>query len=276
MTARAERLLMCAPDWFGVDYVINPWMEHHVGLTHAERAREQWAELRDFLARDAELVFVTPQQGLPDMVFTANAGLELDGKAVVSRFRAPERRGEEPYFRDFFATQGFEIVSWPQEITFEGAGDALLDVSRDILWCGHGFRTDAAAVPLLQTIFGRRTVDLRLVDPRFYHLDTCFSPLSSGHVMYYPAAFDAASRAAIKEVAPPDLRIEVDEADAQRFACNAVEIAGSVVLNDASEALQARLRTAGFTPVLTPLGEFMMSGGAAKCLVLRLGCAGKR
>ena len=133
-----------------------------------------------------------------------------------------------------------------------------------------------AAPKHLQKIFGLRAVALKLVDPRFYHLDTCFCPLSGGWLMYYPAAFDIASQEAIRAIAPVEKRIEVGEKDALSFACNAVEVAGRVFLNACSDDLRSRLIDAGFTPVVTPLSEFMKAGGAAKCLTLHLpGAAGK-
>ena len=261
---------MCAPDHYRVDYVINPWMEHQIGQADIARARKQWEGLRTLLAERAELLFVSPQPRLPDMVFTANAGLALDRTVVLSRFLTEERRPEEPFFQAFFEAQGFAIAPWPQEIPFEGAGDALPDAARDIIWCGHGWRTSPQAPPLLEAAFERPVVALRLVDPRFYHLDTCLCPLSDGWLMYYPGAFDAESVERIESLAPPERRLKVELADALHFACNAVECGGRVILNGASEALQHRLRAAGFAPTLTPLGEFIKAGGAAKCLTLKL------
>jgi N-dimethylarginine dimethylaminohydrolase len=123
---------------------------------------------------------------------------------------------------------------------------------------------------LLENIFARRAVGLRLVDPRFYHLDTCFCPLPDGWLMYYPAAFDARSQEAIAMLVPSERRIEVSEEDALLFACNTVDLNGRIFMNDASDALQTRLRAAGFRPALTPLSEFIKAGGAAKCLTLKL------
>jgi len=265
-----ERIVMCAPDHFRVDYVINPWMEHQIGQADLARAREQWEGLRALLAEHAELLFVAPEPRLPDMVFTANAGLVVDRTVVLSRFMTEERRPEEPFFQAFFKAQGFALAPWPQEIPFEGAGDALPDAARDIIWCGHGWRTSPEAPPLLEAAVERPVVALRLVDPRFYHLDTCFCPLSDGWLMYYPAAFDAESVERIESLAPPERRLKVELADALHFACNAVESGGRVILNEASEGLQHRLREAGFAPTLTPLGEFIKAGGAAKCLTLKL------
>lgn len=266
----AGALLMCAPDYFGVDYIINPWMENQVGRAALPRARAQWENLRRNLSAHSHIALVAPTPGLPDMVFTANAGLAIGDKAVVSRFHARERRPEERLFCEWFEAQGYSIAQWPRDITFEGAGDALLDHARGVIWCGYGWRSGEESPRHLQKIFGRRAIALKLVDPRFYHLDTCFCPLSGGWVMYYPAAFDIASLEAIRAIVPAEKRIEVGEKDALAFACNAVEVAGRIFLNACSDELRARLIDAGFTPVVTPLSEFMKAGGAAKCLTLRL------
>jgi N-dimethylarginine dimethylaminohydrolase len=268
--APPRRVLMCPPDHFEVAYVINPWMEGQQARTEPGRALEQWSALKQAVERRAQVSLLPPQANLPDLVFTANAGLVHKGRVAPSRFRCKERQGEEAIDRRWFAAQGFELVDLPPGVTFEGAGDALYDQARDLLWVGCGFRSDTAVAPLLETRLGLRAVELRLVDPRFYHLDTCLSPLPGGHLLYFPAAFDDVSRAAIEALVPPERRIAVDEAEAETFCCNAVALDDLVLLNDASPALQHRLRAAGLTPVLTPLPEFLKAGGAAKCLTLDL------
>lgn len=270
MTSFPQVILMCPPDHFEVAYVINPWMEGHFANTDDALAHRQWNALRDAIAPYTKVVLQPPQRGLPDLVFTANAGLVLGKKAIVSRFRSIERQGEEQHDRAWFAANGFEILDWPQNVPFEGAGDALFDRGQDLLWVGHGFRSDKAVPALLQKLLSRKTVALNLVDPRFYHLDTCLCPLAGGFLLYFPAAFDEASRALIESLVPEDKRIAVEEADALKFCCNAVDLGGHVFMNDASDNLQNRLRHAGFTPVITPLSEFMKAGGAAKCLTLKL------
>jgi N-dimethylarginine dimethylaminohydrolase len=263
-------IAMCAPTYYGVDYVINPWMEHHLGNADHALATQQWNELRRRLQAEARLEFIPPKPQLPDMVFTANAGLVVGGKAIVSRFRTTERRGEESLFQDWFIERGLEIEPWPEDVAFEGAGDALLDRGRHLIWCGYGFRSSADAPLLIERIIERRTIGLRLVDPRFYHLDTCFCPLSEGRLLYFPAAFNDAARKAIESLVPAEDRIAVDEKDAASFACNAVEANGRIFLNDASPELQAQLINFGLEPVVTPLSEFLKAGGGAKCLTLRL------
>jgi N-dimethylarginine dimethylaminohydrolase len=265
-----QAVLMCAPDYFGVDYIINPWMEHQVGKTNRLLALEQWENLRRNLSKEANIASITPAPSLPDMVFTANAGLVFGKTAVVSRFRSKERQPEERLFHDWFEQRGFAIARWPAEVPFEGAGDALLDRAQPLIWCGYGLRSGEAAPGALENTLGRRTVGLRLVDPRFYHLDTCFCPLAGGWLMYYPPAFDAGSREIIAMLVPPEKRISVSEKDALQFACNAVDLNGHIFMNDTSDHLQKTLRAAGFKPVRTPLSEFIKAGGAAKCLTLKL------
>lgn len=266
----AQRILMCAPDFFGVDYVINPWMEGNQGKTKHPLAVEQWNSLKRTLAMRVELAFLEPRAGLPDLVFTANAGLVLGKLAVVSRFRSSERRREEPWFRQWFEQNGFTIVPWPEDVLFEGAGDALFDRGQKILWSGFGFRSDENAPKALEHALGYPTIGIRLIDPRFYHLDTCFCPLAGGYLLYYPWAFDQASQKKITELVPAGKRIAVSEADALQYACNAVDLNGHVIMNGASTDLQDTLRRHGFTPIAVPLSEFMKSGGAAKCLTLKL------
>ncbi|HMK89932.1 MAG TPA: arginine deiminase-related protein [Methylocystis sp.] len=265
-----RRILMCAPDHYGVDYVINPWMAAHVGGVDHARAVAQWENLRGRLAEVAALEFVPPRPSLPDMVFTANAGLTIGARVILSRFHFGERREEERHFRDWFETHGFDVAPWPADVSFEGAGDALLQRGQEIIWCGWGFRSSERAPQLIEKIFARETAPLRLVDPRFYHLDTCLCPLGEGRLMYYTRAFDGPSQRRIASIVDEDRRIAVSEDDALAFACNAVEAQGRVFLNAASDDLQARLRAMGLAPVLTPLSEFLKSGGAAKCLTLAL------
>jgi len=265
-----QTILMCPPDHFKVAYVINPWMEGHIANINDNLANRQWNGLRNAIEEHAKAILAPPQRDLPDMVFTANAGIVFGRQAIVSRFRCAERQGEEPHHRLWFAQNGFEIPDWPHDLPFEGAGDALFDREKELLWVGHGFRSDGAVPAVLGRLLGRKTVALNLVDPRFYHLDTCLCPLAGGYLMYFPAAFDETTRSIIEMLVPEGKRITVDEADALKFCCNAVDLNGCVIMNDASENLQNRLRSAGFTPVITPLSEFMKAGGAAKCLTLKL------
>lgn len=265
----AMRILMCPPDHYDVDYVINPWMEGNVHKSSRDRAVEQWQGLYQTLKEHAIVDLVTPQVGWPDMVFTANAGLVSGKNVVLSRFLHKERQGEEPYFKEWFENNGFTVYELPKDLPFEGAGDALFDRSGSFLWAGYGFRSELDSHPYLAKWLDTEVISLRLVDQRFYHLDTCFCPLTDGYLLYYPPAFDSYSNRLIEMRVPAAKRIAIQESDAVNFACNAVNIDHKVVINKISENLKLRLSQAGFETIETPLTEFLKAGGAAKCLTLR-------
>jgi lysine-ketoglutarate reductase/saccharopine dehydrogenase-like protein (TIGR00300 family) len=264
------RFLMCSPEHYDVDYVINPWMEGNIHKSSRDRAVEQWNKLYNILKKNADVDLVTPQQGVPDMVFTANAGLVLGKNAIVSRFYHKERQGEEPYFKQWFAENGFNVYELPKDLPFEGAGDALFDREGRWLWAGYGFRSELDSHPYIAQWLDTEVLSLRLIDNRFYHLDTCFCPLSGGYLLYYPQAFDSYSNRLIEMRVPAEKRLAIAEDDAVNFACNTVNINDIVVMNKASDSLKQKLDRAGFRIIETPLTEFLKAGGAAKCLTLRV------
>ena len=263
-------LLMCKPTLYDVNYVINPWMSGNLGKSIRAHAMQQWQSLYDALSRLAEVVLIEPVLGSPDMVFTANAGLARDGRVAISSFFHPERQAEEQHFRRWFVDAGYKIIDLARETPFEGEGDALFSVAGTRLWVGYGSRTLQSSHATLREVWNVEVSSLHLIDPRFYHLDTCFAPLEDGSLLYYPAAFDEPSRALIESFYSLDRRIAVTEADALRFACNAVNIDQTIVLNRISPELEATLRASGFNVIQVELDEFLKAGGAAKCLVMKL------
>ncbi|WP_317134409.1 fused N-dimethylarginine dimethylaminohydrolase/saccharopine dehydrogenase domain-containing protein [Leptolyngbya sp. 7M] len=270
MSTASIRFLMCPPTYYDVDYVINPWMEGNVHKSSRDRAVEQWQKLFHVMKEHAVVDLVEPQLGVPDMVFTANAGLVLENTVVLSRFYHKERQGEEPFFQQWFEQNGFTVHTLPKDLPFEGAGDALLDREGRWLWAGYGFRSELDSHPYLAKWLDIEVLSLRLMDERFYHLDTCFCPLANGYLLYYPPAFDSYSNRLIEMRVPEHKRIAVDEPDAVNFACNAVNIDRVIIMNKASDDLKQRLEQVGFRIVETPLTEFLKAGGAAKCLTLRV------
>jgi N-dimethylarginine dimethylaminohydrolase len=274
------RFLMCPPRFFAVSYSINPWMDPNAwtgsaASLHAQ-ADQQWNSLRRVVkGLGAEIDTLDPMPGLPDLVFTANAAVVLDRKAVLARFRYGERRDEEPVFDAAFQTlrvRGIidEIIELPQDVMLEGAGDCIYDARRGFFWLGCGFRSDAAAAGAVEEALGLRCVTLPLADPRFYHLDTALCVLPCGGVIYYPQAFRPAALAAIHEHVAPGDRIELSQSDAARFAANAVCVGHAIVLSSCGNGLRAKLERRGYAVVETPLDVFQKSGGSACCLTLRL------
>lgn len=267
---KLAELLMCAPTYYDVDYVINPWMEGNVHAASKARAGEQWRALYEELSKRAEVRLVEGALGSPDMVFTANAGLRFGNEVALSRFQFAERQGEAAWFEAWFRGAGLRIREMPVGVPFEGEGDALWAVDDAHLWAGWGFRTALESHRLLEKWWQIRVGSLRLVDPRFYHLDTCFAPLPNGDVMYFPEAFDEASRLAIEAYYPVSRRIVVSEEDAATFCCNVVCLGDELVMNHVSPELRQGLEARGFEVCETPLDEFLKAGGAAKCLVMTI------
>jgi arginine dihydrolase len=259
-------ILMCRPDYFGIEYEINPWMRVSVVVDH-ELAQTQWHALhRTYTDLGVAIEIAQPVRGLPDMVFTANAAVVWDGKAVLSNFHHTERHGEETYWRADLEQLGFDVQQIPHEVSFEGAGDALF--VGDTLFCGYGFRTDREAHRLIAPILGVEVVSLELVDPRFYHLDTCFCPLNAGAVLYAPEAFSPESAQTIRDRVPHLIEVPVDVAAG--FACNAMPVGDRVISSLAAGQLERSLSDAGFATVALPMSEYMKSGGGVRCLSLPL------
>ncbi len=262
----APTILMCPPEHYGIEYEINPWMSRSRPADRAV-AGEQWRRLRELLVSlGAEVRLQEPVAGLPDLVFTANAGLIHRRTVYLSRFRHPARQGETPLDKSWFEAHGFAAVSPPEGFDFEGAGDALF--CGETLFAGYHIRSTAAAMQWVAARIGCRVIPLQLVSDRFYHLDTCFCPLDPATALYYPPAFDDYGRRALEAHVPRLVRVVRTEAE--RFACNAVVVGRHVALNAGCPTLEADLVRLGFTPHGTPLDEFLKAGGSAKCLTLRL------
>lgn len=265
-----QTLLMCSPEGFAVDYEINPWMQGHVGAIDRPLAKRQWQALREKLATLARIEVMPGDRAWPDLVFTANAGLPVieDKLFILSNFRHPQRQGEKDIDRRWFEARGWRCIELDTDICFEGAGDALFD-SDGRLFVADGTRTDRAAAQALANHVRSDVYSLKLADPNFYHLDTCFCPLADGYAMYLPGAFDEASQDLLHQTFGGKL-IALTPEEGRLFCANAVNVDAHVVMNEPTERLTQRLHDAGFTVVGTPLGEFMKSGGSAKCLTLRI------
>ena len=269
-----KRLLVCAPTYFGVEYVINPWMSGNIGAASTAVARRQWEALVSILEDHAVVSTLEPQPGLPDMCFAANGGLVLEDRFVPSTFSVAQREPETDLYLDWAESAGLALVDVDDALAFEGEGDALWwpdnGDGNPLLWAGYGVRTRLESHRVLAEQLRVEVVSLRLVDQRFYHLDTCFVPLPGGRVMYYPPAFDEPSRQLIESLAPRDRRIEVGDEDARGFACNAVRLGNTLVTSHATDELRGALAAWDYDVITTPLTEFIKAGGAAKCLTLVL------
>ncbi|MCW2801065.1 MAG: N-dimethylarginine dimethylaminohydrolase [Aeromicrobium sp.] len=268
--ARARHYLMCAPQYFEVTYAINPWMNTSVPVD-VERAKLQWEVLRNtYLSLGHRVELIEPLVGQPDMVFAANGGLVVGGRAYGARFRFPERGAEGVAYAEWLRHSGLSFVE-PVE-TNEGEGDFL--TLRSMILAGTGFRTSLAAHIEAANVLDRPVVSLELVDPRFYHLDTAIAVLDDGNgtapveIAYFPGAFSRHSRRTLRDLFPH--AIIVSEKDACVLGLNAVSDGHHVILPSAATGFAEQLRERGYTPVPVDLTEFLKSGGSVKCCTMEL------
>ncbi|GAA3034238.1 amidinotransferase [Streptosporangium longisporum] len=256
---------MCRPDHFAVEYAINPWMHPEAGADRATAIR-QWETLRDvYLDLGHRVSLIEPLEGLPDMVFSANGALVVDGRVYGARFAYPQRAAEGPAYLRWFTQNGYERV---HEAAFvnEGEGDFLtLD---HLVLAGTGFRTDISAHKEAQEFLGRPVVTLQLVDPRFYHLDTALFPLSGHNVAYFPEAFSPGSREVLRTLFPD--AVLASEEDAVTFGLNSVSDGVNVVISAEAGGLQLELKRRGFEVVPVDLSELRKAGGGPKCCTLEI------
>lgn len=261
-------ILMSPPDFFEVVYAINPWM---TATVERDRARRQWDSLYAALTgpAGAKVSLIPPVDGLPDLVFTANAAFVHQNKAVIARYKHPERQPEEPHAERWFRDQGYEVVVLPREISFEGAGDALIYADQLVL-AGYKQRTDIVAHQSLSHAVGLPVLSVELIESHFYHIDVCLCPLSGGELIYYPGAFDEYGLQVIESNVPDSKRIAVSTQEARQFACNSVNVNRTVLLNQGSQRLGDELRRRDYQVIELDLSEFLKAGGSAKCLTLRV------
>lgn len=271
-TPRFDRptFLMCPPEWYGVAYVHNPWMAGNVHRSSRDLAFAQWKSLYNLLRGIADVRLLHPEPDCPDMVFLSHGALIGSGIAAMASFTHPERRAETTFLRRWLTGHGFLLWDTAREVGFEGEGDATFSGGGTALWAAHGVRTCRSSHAHVADAWGVPVHSLHLVDPRFYHLDTCFMPLAGGFLLYFPGAFDATSLAQIEAAFPPEKRIQVTEHDATRMACCALNIDRMVFTGQISESLAADLFDRGFDVVQLELGEFIKGGGGARSLALRL------
>lgn len=261
----ALKVLMCPPDYFDIEYEINAWMSVGNQVDKAIASR-QWQALYD-IYQDLGIVVeeIKPIQDLPDMVFTANGALVIDGKVVLPKFRYVERRPETAHFQRWFEANGFKDLKIPEHY-FEGEGDAL--VLNGKILAGWGFRSDRKAHAELAEFFQREVVSLHLINDHFYHIDTCLSILGEDAIAFYPAAFDEESCSILRSLA--QTVIEVSRTDAEAFGLNAVSYQDKVICSERAVGFHLQLQRVGYEPITVDISEFQKSGGGVKCLTLTL------
>lgn len=262
------KILMCRPTYFDVTYDINPWMSDQQHTVDKLAAMCEWQLLRDWIVNlgGCDVEVMDGVDGLPDLVFTANAGFVNKNTAILTRFSKPERRPEENHYRAWFESRGYTVVQPTND--YEGEGDHLVDCFGKH-WIGTGFRTNVLATYEIEDFLDTCVNTLMLMDKRWYHLDTCFCPLPGGEVMWYPYAFSKASRRRIRESFHTSIEVSLE--DALQFCCNTLCVADHLFMPEHTMA-HHQLKKLGYITHLLPMSQFLKAGGAVKCLSLDLHC----
>jgi N-dimethylarginine dimethylaminohydrolase len=279
MTA-TPHILMARPTHYEVAYKINPWMKPTAwrdgGAANNLAAERAWSALRGALeAAGAKVHAMAGVAGVPDLVCPATAAVVLNRTALLARFRHEQRQAEEPY--NLAALEGLRaagvldrVVAFDDDIRQEGAGDCIWDASRGIFWVASGPRSSPDSLARIAQVFGEEVVHMPLATERYYHLDTCFCPLSGGEVLYYPPALSPDALAALHARTRPDERLIASDEDAEAFCVNAVSIGRKVIMARPPARLAARLAERGYRVTGVDLDPFLLSGGGAFCMTLRL------
>jgi N-dimethylarginine dimethylaminohydrolase len=259
-----DSFLLCTPDYFKVDYSINPWMSGE--KVDVKIAIFEWLDLVMKIQKaGGEVKVIKPVEGLPDMVFTANCGIIHKTKVVLSNMKHKERQDESRYFAPWFAEHGYDVINMHPKGVFEGCGDAL--VHNDILIGGFGFRSNLLGLEIAAGTLGLKLIELELADPRYYHLDTCFCKVSKTHAIYYPKAFKPGEIDKLKgviELTP------VSEVDARKFMCNSMLVNDTLLIPACETETELLLNELGIKTVHVGVSEFLKSGGSIQCLCLKL------
>jgi|TARA_R110001583_G_scaffold31478_1_gene107626 N-dimethylarginine dimethylaminohydrolase len=260
-----ETFLLCKPDYFKIDYSINPWMSG--GFVNLNLAKDQWESLKLAIeCLGSKVKTISQINNLPDMVFTANSGLVFENKFIVSSMKHSERKGESRYFRDWFLKNGYRTLDLPPDISFEGRGDCLLYNNHII--GGYGYRTDLDALEAVSETLALPLISLKLADPRFYHLDTCFCMISKHSAIYYPEAFE---KNEIEKLKDKIELIPVSESDAALFMCNSMLVGNTLLIPSSYSSIDKVLRNNyGIKTCLVNVSEFLKSGGSIQCLCLKI------
>lgn len=264
---------MCPPSFFILKYRINPLMYPDKQQIDAKKAVKQWENLHEAIVnRAAKVHIINPQKELPDMVFAANYGLPRGNDFLLGRYKFKQRQGETKFVKEKMKRLGFNIIDPGPENIFEGQGEGFIHGYELIVGVGkheqsNYFRAGIESAQHAAKVLNLRPVILNIVNPFFYHLDTCFAILDYNTALYYPKAFDEQSQRTIKGTFPTT--IEVGRIDAKNFVCNAIVLGKTIITSPATDKLKNTLASNDWQVIEVKISEFLKAGGGCKCLALQ-------
>ncbi|RJR29076.1 hypothetical protein C4564_03455 [Candidatus Microgenomates bacterium] len=254
--------LMCPPEYFDVNYSINPWMQGK--KVNQDIAHTQWMALKNTLGQlRVEICEITQNEALPDMVFAADQAVTRNKCALLSNFHYKERRQESYYYEDWFISKGYSVKHLPENMYFEGGGESVW-VGEKLL-IGTGFRTSSGACSQIAETLDVETHCIELIDPLFYHLDTCLFVLNEKCAFWYESAFSASAKEKLNKLIPNLLPLSKKEAF--NFAGNSVVTDHTVIMQSGNTELKSKVQDLGYRAIDIDVSEFMKAGGGAHCLV---------
>ena len=276
------RYLMCPPDYFQIDWAINPYMhlEDRVDETHAKQQYEQLVAKHTELGH--ELEFMPAQPGLADLIFTANGALVIGDKVMLGHPRPNERKPEIPFFKQALQQLGYtHIETAPYD--FSGQGDAL-PVGNRLIFMGNSWRTDPRMQQVLEQYFDRDVVSLATIrdldlpadaepNSRFYDIDIAMSVLGPNTIAYCPEAFELESRNRLEQVIKQYALIAypIPLSEALKGAMNLITdgVAAMRPLVDAP-VLAAAIKNANLIDHQVDISELWKAGGGVRCTTLNI------
>lgn len=268
-----KNILMCKPKYFDViHYKLNEHMLMNKNV-NLDLAYIQWNNLKNNIIKaGVDVKFIKPQKNLVDMVFAANGALIYNNKALISNFNAIPRKDESKHYYDFFKSNNYDTYNMITE--FEGAGDGLFSHDNTELWLGYGFRSHKDSKNEIDDIISDYNLNintLKLVNPLWYHLDTCFCPLGNDNLLLYEKAFDKKSLKKIYNVFDENKCIKISDEDAHNFACNSISTENNIIIGHSyTDQLKNKFKDFNYIPIENDMSEFLLSGGSTKCCVLNI------
>ncbi|MCL5411396.1 MAG: arginine deiminase family protein [Patescibacteria group bacterium] len=261
-----KKIVLCPPDYYDIEYEINPWMSLGNKVDKL-KVQGQYQALRQlYLRLDVQTLEIKPDPGLPDMVYTINTGWVAKGIFIKANFRYPQRRREADLMGEFLEEElNLETKTLPTGVYFEGGGDLLKAGEKYFL--GWGKRSVYEAKNYLEEFLESKIIDINLENPYFYHLDTCFAPLCEDTVVINEGAFKPEE---LKKIQQNFKNIIVtNEQDNKFLACNIVVFEKNIIITKGiSLGLRQRIESFGFQVHEVGMSEYLKGGGSVKCVSL--------
>lgn len=279
------KVLVSGAEYFDDGFAINAHMDDSVPVDGERAIAEHALIVQSYQQAGIEVIQVPAPAGCQDGIYTANWGLVVGDKAILSRL-PNKRKDEEPYARRVLENLGKKIVELPHDLRFSGQGDCL--PCGKYLFVGSNYRTDREVWPLLARETGFEVIGLTTVpqldnegksvtnpvtgwpDSFFYDLDLAFAIITPSLIAWCPEAFMPESQARVRAIADID-KIEVTLEEAQKgFACNLVSSGQTVVMSDQAPTLKNELQSRGFQTITPHVTELLKGGGFIRCCSLTL------